>query len=150
MGRISSRLGMRERVNQELAVICDEPMWALTSSRQPGFVCLARALADRRVMQSVVHFVRILGQPAVEFLERPDCLPFRVHRLRDLACQARDLSVPLEVVNELGISCLEQAFTDGPETRVANSGKLAECNGIVRHRSVCGCRDLRPLKLHAR
>src|SRR5260370_42295207 len=99
--------GCGKGVNQKLAVVCDQPMRALASSRDPGIVRLAGALAERRVLQGVVDFVRILGQAAVQFLERPDGLLLGVYRLSYLACQTHDLSVPLKVVNELGISCLE-------------------------------------------
>ena len=73
------------------------------------------ALPERRVINRVIDFVCVFDKTLVEFLQRPDRLTFRIDAFGHLSHLAGDLSVALQIVNQLFVGRAEEAFASGAE-----------------------------------
>lgn len=76
----------------------------------------AGALPERGVVNRVIDFVCVFDKPLVEFLQLPDGLTFRIDAFGHLPHLTGDLSVALQIVNELLVGRAEEAFASGAES----------------------------------
>ena len=89
-------------------IVKNLPMRADSGFHHASFVRLAWAGAVRWVTDEVVHLVRILGESALKFFERPNCLTFGVDGLADLPHVHNQLRIALEVMQELRVGGSEE------------------------------------------
>jgi hypothetical protein len=67
-------------------------------------------LPERRVINRVIDFVCVFDKTLVYLLQGPDCLTFRIDAFGHLPHLTGDLSVALQIVNQLFVGRSKEAF----------------------------------------
>src|SRR6266571_6617205 len=90
-----------KRRDQELLVIWNHPLKAITSAFQTGLECLPGTLSQRWMLDRVVNLIEVFGGPLVELAKGPGRQRLRIDRSCHLANIARDLRVASKIMDEL-------------------------------------------------
>ena len=100
----------------ELLVVGNDAVKPHATAKKTVVHGSAGALPERGVINRVIDFVCVFDKTLVEFLQRPDGLTFRIDAFGHLPHLTGDLSVALQIVDQLFVGCAEEAFASGPES----------------------------------